>query len=83
MDIGRISYIVARGRPGAAVKDRFRAVFGVDFRAFADSLGWFDVIAFDRWLDAGERSTLDVARERFGDAGADLCVELVSLLGEP
>lgn len=60
-------------------KIRFNQVFKTKINPFICQLGGFDVITFDEWIDPPEdKSTYDVALEKFGQQGVDLMKELIN-----
>jgi hypothetical protein len=52
-------------------------VFGVQLKEFWHNIMGFDLLAFDDWLNAGDRSIKDAVEEQFGDEGVTLIAKII------
>jgi hypothetical protein len=55
----------------------FQLTFRISLKKFWNKLHGFDVIAFDEWLKAGERSISDVVTEKYGEKAVTLIQNLI------
>jgi hypothetical protein len=74
-------YAARNSRARSRYAGEFRRTFGVNLaRPYWDNLFGFDVTAFDDGvIQSGERPTLDVVRERYGERAAQMVSELVGV----
>lgn len=56
----------------------FKTIFGVHLRKFWDNVTGFDVLKFDEFVGAGDRSTYEVVAERFGEDGVKMIKRLIA-----
>jgi hypothetical protein len=57
--------------------NQFNRVFGVQLKEFWHNIMGFDLLAFDDWLNAGDRSIKDAVEEQFGDEGVTLIAKII------
>lgn len=61
-----------------AMAARFRAVFGEDLADYWDNLTGFNIIKFDAVLCPGDRSVEEVIREKYGQDGFDVILDVIT-----
>lgn len=66
--------------PPKQYQDRFQAAFKVPYsRFFKGPHAGFDIVAFDEWLNAGDRAVKDVIEERYGDEGVNVLTAIIEI----